>query len=269
MDNMSIYNAVAEVPKEAQKPITGGRLKGMTDINPMWRIQQLTEQFGAVGIGWYYEILNRWTEDGASGEKCAFLEIALYIKNGDEWSKPIIGTGGSKYIANERNGVYTSDEVYKMALTDAISVACKALGMGANVYWAAGRSKYNNAPPENDITDETYNNPITAQQKSNIEAVFAAQPDGGKVLKGILFPGKELDGLTVKEYAEGMVKVNEMRNEGEKNIKRYVKSYAKTKGIKDGNAVAKEIETSLGIKLLENPYNWQNICNRIQELAQK
>lgn len=37
-----------------------------------------------------------------------------------------------------------------MALTDAISVACKALGFGADIYWEAGRTKYNAAPPEQD-----------------------------------------------------------------------------------------------------------------------
>ena len=42
--------------------------------------------------------------------------------------------------------MYTSDECYKMALTDAISVACRALGVGADVYWEADRSKYS-APP--------------------------------------------------------------------------------------------------------------------------
>ena len=30
-----------------------------------------------------------------------------------------------------------------MALTDAISVACKALGMGADVYWEKDNTKYN------------------------------------------------------------------------------------------------------------------------------
>jgi hypothetical protein len=47
MENLYIYNKVAEVPKNAQKLIGAGRLKGMTDINPMWRIKALTEQFGA------------------------------------------------------------------------------------------------------------------------------------------------------------------------------------------------------------------------------
>ena len=50
-DNLEIYNSIRNVPQEAQKPIEGGRLKGKTDINPMWRIKALTEQFGPVGIG--------------------------------------------------------------------------------------------------------------------------------------------------------------------------------------------------------------------------
>ena len=62
MDNLRIYNAVRAVPKEAQKPIGAGRLKGMTDINPMWRIKCLTEQFGVCGFGWYYDITDMWLE---------------------------------------------------------------------------------------------------------------------------------------------------------------------------------------------------------------
>ena len=51
-DNMRIYNAVRAVPEEAKRAITAGRLKGKTDINPMWRIKALTELFGPCGDGW-------------------------------------------------------------------------------------------------------------------------------------------------------------------------------------------------------------------------
>ena len=135
MGNMEIYDEVKIVPESAQKTIQGGRLKGMTDINPMWRIEKLTEVFGPCGVGWYYEIVNKWMEPGAGGEIAAFCDINLYIKENGEWSRPIPGTGGSMFVASEKNGPYTSDECYKMALTDAISVACKALGMAANIYW--------------------------------------------------------------------------------------------------------------------------------------
>lgn len=141
--NKEIYNKVANVPQNAQKQIGAGRLKGMTDINPMWRIDMLTELFGAAGVGWYTEITKQWLEPGADGVICAFCNINLYIKVDGEWSKPIFGTGGSSFVAKEKGGLYTSDEVFKMCYTDALSVACKALGFGANVYWQQGRTKYN------------------------------------------------------------------------------------------------------------------------------
>ena len=142
MDNLEIYSRVCEVPGNAQKKIAAGRLKGFTDINPMWRIKKLTEVFGACGIGWYTDDINHWLEDGADGTKTAHVTLNLYVKVDDEWSKPIFGIGGASYISNEKSGAYTSDECFKMAYTDALSVACKALGFGADVYWEAGRSKY-------------------------------------------------------------------------------------------------------------------------------
>lgn len=153
MGNMDIYNAVSAVPDSAQKRITGGRLNGMTDINPMWRIRELTELFGPCGIGWKYKIVREWLETASTGEVGAFVDIELQyrITPDADWSEPIPGTGGSKFVATEKgNNLRASDECYKMALTDAISVACKALGFGADVYWEAGRTKYNADPPEQD-----------------------------------------------------------------------------------------------------------------------
>ena len=152
MDNMELYMKVQSVPDNAKKTIGGGRLKGMTDINPMWRIAKLTELFGPCGIGGKYTIDQQWMEEApATGEVAGFCNITLYIKDGDKWSEGIPGTGGSAFIAKEKIGPYMSDEVYKMALTDALSVACKALGFGADVYWQAGRSKYtkDTEPPQN------------------------------------------------------------------------------------------------------------------------
>ena len=141
MEKMEIYDRVRSVPDEAKKSISAGRLKGMTDINPMWRIKKLTEEFGPCGIGWWTKVTDRWTET-IGDETCAFVDLELYIKVGDEWSKPITGSGGSKLATKERSGVYVSDECYKMAETDALSVACKKLGIGADVYFSADRTKY-------------------------------------------------------------------------------------------------------------------------------
>lgn len=165
-DNLKIYNAVKKVPKEAQRPITGGRLKGKTEINPMWRIKALTEQFGPCGIGWYYEVARQWLEPSGS-EVAAFVNIQLYIKVGDEWSKPISGVGGAMFVEQQKGGAYVSDECYKMATTDAISVACKQLGIGADVYWEADKTKYTDPAQQPDKTeaDQKRLAPVEAELK--------------------------------------------------------------------------------------------------------
>lgn len=142
MDNLEIYNRVRSVPPEALRPISAGRLKGKSDINPMWRIKALTEQFGACGTGWKYEVEKLWLEASGSTEVAAFALIGLYVRIDGQWSEKIPGIGGSMFVAAEKNGPYTSDECYKMALTDALSVACKALGLAADVYWDKDPSKY-------------------------------------------------------------------------------------------------------------------------------
>ncbi len=159
MENLGIYESVRQVPQSAQREIQAGRLKGKTDINPMWRIKALTEQFGPCGIGWKYTITDKRLENGANNEVSAFVDIDLYIKVDGEWSEAIPGTGGSAFVASERNGLYTSDECFKMALTDAISVACKALGFGADVYWAKDATKYT-PRPERQQPNEAAGKPV-------------------------------------------------------------------------------------------------------------
>ena len=145
MENMKIYEAARGVPQEALKTIQAGRLKGMSDINPMFRIKRLTELFGPCGVGWWYEITGKEiTFDEITNQKCAFVDINLYYTDPETGhdSHAIPGTGGASFVATERNGPYMSDECYKMALTDAISVAAKALGIAADVYYKNDRSKY-------------------------------------------------------------------------------------------------------------------------------
>jgi hypothetical protein len=149
MDNLDLWDKVSHPPKHALKQIGAGRLKGMTDVNPQYRIKAMTEHFGKIGIGWYYEIHKIWTEPGNAGELMAFVQINLYIKDGESWSMPIIGLGGSALVAKESAGLRANDEGYKMALTDALSVAMKQLGIASAIYeglWDG--SKYRDVTPQ-------------------------------------------------------------------------------------------------------------------------
>ena len=109
----------------------------------------------------------------------AFCNISLYVKQDGEWSEGIPGTGGASLVAKETKGLYSDDEAFKKALTDALSVACKALGMGADVYWDKD-SKYDSKP--------------------QVEAPLLCSVCGGEI-KGIkagdkVYTAKELSALT-------------------------------------------------------------------------
>lgn len=146
MENLAIYNKYRAVPQEAMKPFDNGKFKG-TDINTMWRVKCLTEQFGVVGFGWTTRVLRTWTELGANNEVMAFAEIEMKVKIDGEWSEPFTATGGNLMVRYVKKGEYytNNDEAFKMAITDAFGVACKYLGIGADVYWANDRTKYSEA----------------------------------------------------------------------------------------------------------------------------
>ena len=167
--NLSVFNKVRQVPQSALKQIGAGRLKGMSDVNPMWRILAMTDTFGVCGIGWKYEIVKQWTETFGNEIK-GFCNINLYVKVDDGWSDAIPGTGGSSFVTMERNGAYVNDEVYKMALTDALSVAMKSLGVAADIYFAKGAdlgTKYA-------INEQAANGQLPTQQvDANLEMVIA------------------------------------------------------------------------------------------------
>jgi len=171
MGNLELYDKVRAVPDNAKKTIGAGRLKGMTDINPMWRIKCLTENFGICGIGWKTQIVRTWIDVGYGGEAITNVEILLFVKVDGAWSEGIPGVGGSRFIAKETGGLYTDDECYKKAYTDAISVACKALGIGADVYWDADRTKYDGnqdgrpTPPPTQKKAQPQNAPKPPQER--------------------------------------------------------------------------------------------------------
>lgn len=181
---MQLYNALRAVPDSAQKPIAAGRLKGKTDINPMWRIKALTQQFGPCGLGWKYAITRQWVEAGAGGELSAFCNIDLFYKFEGAWSEAVPGTGGSAFVAQERGGLYTSDECFKMALTDAISVAAKALGVGADVYWEKDSTKYGAAPaPTPGPVDEPAPCPVCGQVQKGLRKADGTFHTGREIME--------------------------------------------------------------------------------------
>ena len=137
------YTAMAQPPDDALKLINFGKLKGKSDINPQWRYETLTEQFGLCGTGWKFEITDvTQVPVVQTGELMVYLTVNLYVKDGDAWGAAIPGAGGDFIIVKDKNGYHGNDEAYKMALTDALGNAAKMVGVAANIYRGLMETKY-------------------------------------------------------------------------------------------------------------------------------
>ena len=212
MGNLAIYEKYRKVPKEALKDFDNGNFKG-TDINSMWRIKCLTEQFGVVGHGWTTRVLRTWTEElEYTNEILAFAEIEMKVKVNGEWGEPFTATGGNKMCSYVKSKDYYkgSDEAFKMAITDAFGVACKYLGIGADVYWQNDKSKYTENQEEKPLKVEEPTQ-MTLEQAYELQVNLK---DGWKKLKDIESDTLEriIKHANVKEWIEGAKLVLEERN---------------------------------------------------------
>ena len=169
MENMSIYNSLCTPPNDALKPIGFGNLKGKSDINPQWRYEAVTNQFGACGVGWKYTIDSHWIQPiQQTGETMVYVMISFYYKDGDKWSEPIPAYGGDYLVKKDKNGIHGNDEAMKMAVTDALGTAMKMIGVAADVYRGliangASDSKY----ARRDYMAQTAQNRPQASAKQN------------------------------------------------------------------------------------------------------
>ena len=177
-ENMKIYERVRSVPKEAQKQFNNGKFSG-TDINPMWRIKKLTEIFGPAGIGWWTEDVRYWLEPGSDGSVAAFCSLSLRFVLDGKTSQPVHGIGGNVFVRKNS----TSDEAYKMAYTDALSIAAKALGVGADIWFQNDRSKYEEKPEKPEKQEKP-------EQQEDWTDVYTAMGDASNVkeLAGVFVP---------------------------------------------------------------------------------
>ena len=100
---------------------------------------------------------------------------------------PITGHGGNSFLSENKNGVHTSDECYKMATTDALSVAMKMLGMGAEIY--AGHwdgSKYSNQPELAQQSPRQQHPPAQQRQQPQAQKKGPAIDDAKQLKAGLV-----------------------------------------------------------------------------------
>ena len=144
----------------------------------------MTREFGPVGVGWFTET-ERWTEENGN-ERAIYIHIKLYIKHDGEWSKPIEGYGGAMILSQEKSGIFFDDDAAKKAYTDAISQACRSLGIGADVYWANDATKYQQEKAMAESRDQAIEYLQTLKSQEEMNGAWAYyQPyfGGDKIFK--------------------------------------------------------------------------------------
>ncbi len=187
------YENLASPPADAIKKIDGGKLKGFSDINPQWRYEALTQEFGLCGVGWKFEIANTFTEPvPATQEMMIFVQVNLYIKEGETWSDAIPGFGGDFLIVKDKNGIHGNDEGYKMAITDALGSAAKVVGVAADVYRGRMDSKYSNRGNTTKAAPKAQ----TEKQSRKVESLRAIS----EVARGLGITNDEIKGLMKRHY---------------------------------------------------------------------
>ena len=84
-----------------------------------------------------------------------------------------------------------------MATTDAISVACKQLGVGANVYWQADKTKYDNPEPQKEV-------PKLSEKQ--VDAIYKELKRTGIGRNGLLkqYKVEALEAMTPEQYNEAL-----------------------------------------------------------------
>lgn len=106
------------------------------------------------------------------------------------------------FVESESRGLHTSDECFKMAYTDAISVACKSLGVGADVYWDKDKTKYDK-PPQDPPKSPDQKNVITQAQVEELQKLITdTSADMDKLLE--YYHVQTLNEMTPNVYAQAM-----------------------------------------------------------------
>ncbi|TYO65424.1 hypothetical protein FXV83_15930 [Bradyrhizobium hipponense] len=131
--NLRIWNAVeATDPKHTKQFNRGGGFKG-TATNATYLAKKATAQFGPLGLGWGWNVIDEKYQPGHDKEVIHVVRIKLwYMLDGQRGE--IEHFGQTTFVGKNRNGWFTDEEAPKKSLTDAISKSLSGLGFAADIH---------------------------------------------------------------------------------------------------------------------------------------
>ncbi|WP_431688932.1 hypothetical protein [Hahella sp. NBU794] len=142
--NLQLWESVQKTDPAYTKKYTGAGGFTGTSINPTYLHRKATEQFGPVGTGWGYTVLEERFDEGAplnlgvEGQplvmgKIHTIKLAVWYEV-DGKRGEVIHYGHTPYVFRTRHGIQTDPEAPKKSLTDALSKALSVLGFGADIH---------------------------------------------------------------------------------------------------------------------------------------
>lgn len=133
MNKMALWGALEATDPDYTKRFDKGTYKG-TSINPVYIFKSLTEQFGACGIGWKYDVLTSEHVFLQDGQVLSLVDVDFYYMYEGKWSAPIRGSGGDFIVRLTKNGLKVDDDGRKKAITDALTNATRLIGKSADIH---------------------------------------------------------------------------------------------------------------------------------------
>lgn len=135
---MRVWDKLSRTDPAHTKPFKRPGFSG-TQIDPTYRLQQMTAMFGPVGQAWSILEPKFDVIPGYGDEKLVFCTVGIvFPKDGDVYNPgTTYGVGGDYIVRNAKDEgakPRSTDEAFKMAFTDALGNAMKTLGLGADVF---------------------------------------------------------------------------------------------------------------------------------------
>jgi len=192
---LALWNRLYKTPKEHLKPFTrAGGFKG-TSIKPMYAIMRATEEFGPCGQGWGWDVHETRVDEGM-----VFCLVSVWYKIDGERCQTGAQWGGTQMRDHRGN---SSDECFKMSITDAVTKCLTYIGIGADVHmgqhdgdkYQAPTAAPGPAPKTNGKAPTT--DPVAAAKQAIEKATDPAQMD--KLIQ--LVKVREKDGTFTEDQA--------------------------------------------------------------------
>lgn len=143
MGNLNLWKAVSKTDPAYTKAFNQG-FSG-TSINSTYLVMKATEQWGMIGLGWGYDIIEERIDTGApvynkeleilGHVQTHTIRLSLWVKQGEELSRvEHFGHTPYTYYSDKNTKWITDQEAPKKSLTDALKKCLSMHGYSADIF---------------------------------------------------------------------------------------------------------------------------------------